>query len=144
MFDTIGNYDISIKSGQDTDLWVRIGIHYPIAFSTKSCASYTYAPVSLYKSISSVKHRPNFVAYEDLEKDNKALKKFLDLNRFSLAIRAKLWNEPTEAKFFIERIDPHSLSKKQVRLLHLPAFMIKALFGVKYLLEKLGIRLGVY
>lgn len=144
VFDHIGNYDTSIKSGQDTDLWIRIGIQYPIAFSTKSCASYTYAPVSLYKSISSVKHRPNFVAYEDIEKENKALKKFLDLNRFSLVIRAKRWNEPKEAQFFIDRIDPKSLSKKQLKLLNAPVFMIKLLFGIKRILEKLGIRLGVY
>ena len=144
VFDTVGTYNVSIKSGQDTDLWIRIGMHYPIAFSTKSCAFYTYAPVSLYKSIGSVKHRPNFVAYEDAEKDNKALKKFLDLNRFSLAIRAKRWNESKEAQFFIDRIDPSSLSSKQVKLLHAPAIAIKLLFGVKRILEKLGIRLGVY
>lgn len=144
VFDTVGKYDTTIKSGQDTDLWIRIGMHYPIAFSTKSYASYTYAPVSLYKSIGSVKHRPNFVAYETAEKENKALKKFLDLNRFSLAIRAKLWNEPKQAQFFIDRIDPDNLSNKQLKLLHLPTFMIKILFGIKHLLEKLGIRLGVY
>ncbi|MFC4632480.1 glycosyltransferase family 2 protein [Dokdonia ponticola] len=144
VFDTVGTYDETIKSGQDTDLWIRIGMHYPIAFSTKSYALYTYAPVSLYKSIGSVKHRPTFVAYEAAEKENASLKKFIDLNRFSLAIRAKLWNEPKEAQFFIDRIDPANLSKKQVKLLHAPAFMIKLLFGVKRLLEKLGIRLGVY
>jgi len=144
VFDTIGTYDTSIKSGQDTDLWIRIGIHYPIAFSTKSYASYTYAPVSLYKSIYSVKHRPNFIAYETAEKENKALKKFLDLNRFSLVIRAKRWNEPKEAQFFIDRIDPENLTSKQLKLLHLPAFMIRLLFGIKRILEKLGIRLGIY
>jgi len=144
VFDIIGNYDETIKSGQDTDLWIRIGLYYLIAFSTKSYASYTYAPVSLYKSIRSVKHRPSFVAYESLEKENEALKKFLDLNRFSLAIRAKLWNEPKEAQFFIDRIDPTNLSKKQVQLLHAPTFAIKLLFSTKRILEKLGIRLGVY
>lgn len=143
-FETIGNYDESIKSGQDTDLWIRIGLKYSIAFSTKSCATYTYAPISLYKSIGSVKFRPNFVKFEALEKENIPLKKFLDLNRFSLAIRAKLWKEPKEAKFFIDRIDPASLSKKQQFLLHLPASIISLLFFVKRILEKAGIRLGVY
>lgn len=144
VFDTIGYYDTSIKSGQDTDLWIRIGLQYPIAFSTKSCASYIHAPISLYKSIGSVKHRPNFVKFEEIEKENIALKKFLDLNRFSLVVRAKLWNEPKEAQFFIDRIDPSNLSNKQLKLLHAPAFMIKLLFRVKRILEKLGIRLGVY
>lgn len=144
VFEMVGYYDETIKSGQDTDLWIRVGIYYPIAFSTTPFASYTYAPVSLYKSIRSVKHRPNFVAYEVLEKKNTALKKFLDLNRFSLVIRAKLWGEPKEAQFFIDRIDPNSLSKKQVKLLHAPVFVIKFLFATKRILEKVGIRLGVY
>ncbi|WP_299767517.1 glycosyltransferase family 2 protein [uncultured Dokdonia sp.] len=144
VFDTIGYYDESIKSGQDTDLWIRIGLQYPIAFSTKPCATYTYAPISLYKSIGSVKHRPNFVKFEEIEKRNKTLKKFLDLNRFSLVIRAKLWNEPKEAQFFTERIDSSNLNKKQLKLLHAPAFIIKLLFRIKRILEKLGIRLGVY
>ena len=57
-------------------------------------------------------------------------------------IRAKLWDEPKEAQFFIDRIDSANLSRKQLKLLHAPAFMIKLLFRSKKILEKLGIRLG--
>ncbi len=144
VFETIGTYDASIKSGQDTDLWIRIGLDYRIAFSTVSCATYTYAPISLYKSIGSVKHRPKFSKFESLEAHHPALKKFLDLNRFSLAIRAKLWNEPEEALFFKQRIAPENLSKKQRFLVNTPRVVIKLLFGLKRVLEKMGIRLGVY
>ena len=143
VFNDIGVYDTTIKSGQDTDLWIRLGMKYSIAFSTTPHATYLFAPVSLYKSIKSVNDRPNFVAYENTEKENKALKKFLDLNRFSLSIRAKLWKEPKEAQFFIDRIDPTNLSKKQQFLLHLPASLIRTLFFIKRVLEKLGIRLSV-
>lgn len=144
VFKDIGYYDTAIKSGQDTDLWIRIGLKYAIAFSTIPCATYSYAPISLYKSIKTVRDRPNFVAYENLEKENKTLKKFLDLNRFSLAIRAKLWKEPKEAQFFIDRIDTHNLSKVQQALLLTPAPVIKLLFFIKRVLEKMGIRLSVY
>ena len=105
---------------------------------------YSYASESLYNSIKSVTNKANFVAYENLEKENKALSKFLDLNRFSLAMRAKLWREPKEAQFFINRINPSNLSKKQQRLLHLPAPLIRILFFTKRILEKLGIRLSVF
>ncbi len=144
IFKTTGNFDITIKSGQDTDLWIRVGLKYPIAFSTQPLVLYTDAPKSLFKSIKTVKDRPNFVAYEDLEKNNMSLKKFLDLNRFSLAIRAKLWKEPKEAQFFIHRIDVKNLSRKQQWLIQLPTPIIRALFFLKRLLEKMGIRLGVY
>jgi len=98
----------------------------------------------LYNSIQTVKDRPNFVVYEAAEKENTALKKFLDLNRFSLAIRAKLWKEPQEAQFFIDRINPENLSKKQNWIIHLPAPVIKLLFFIKRILEKMGLRLSVY
>ena len=54
VFDTIGWYDTSIKSGQDTDLWIRIGLAYKIAFCTESHAYYTHTPQSLYSA------RPNY------------------------------------------------------------------------------------
>jgi len=144
VFEQTGIYDTSIKSGQDTDLWIRVGLQYRVAFSTKEYVTYSFAPISLYKSTKTVKDKPNFIAYEEFEKDNKALKKFLDLNRFSLALRAKLWKEPKEATFFIERIDTNNLSKKQSFLLSLPAPVIRLLFFIKKQLEKIGIRLGVY
>lgn len=144
VFPVVGNYNTTIKSGQDTDLWIRIGIAYPIGFSTKSLATYLDAPASLFKSIKSVKNRPNFVTYEAAEKDNKALKKFLDLNRFSLAVRAKLWNESKEAQFFIDRLDPSNLSPTQRVLLHLPSILIKGLFLLKRILEKSGLRLRTH
>lgn len=144
VFKAIGTYDETIKSGQDTDLWIRIGLEYRIAFCSVSCATYSYAPISLYKSIGSVKHRPNFSKFESFETNHPALKKFLDLNRFSLAIRAKLWNEPKEALFFKQRIASENLSKKQRFLINAPSLVIKLLFGTKRVLEKMGLRLGVY
>lgn len=144
VFGQTGTYDTRIKSGQDTDLWVRIGLHYRVAFTTKALVTYTFAPESLYQSVKTVKDKPNFVAYEVAEKNNPALKKFLDLNRFSLAIRAKLWNEPQEAQFFIDRIGPENLTSKQRRLLKASPRAIRLLFSLKKGLEKVGLRLSVH
>ena len=144
VFAKTGRYDTTIKSGQDTDLWIRIGLQYRIAFSTKALVTYTFAPASLYQRVKTVKDKPNFVAYEDLEKNNPTLKKFLDRNRFSLAIRAKLWKEPQESQFFIDRIDPHNLRPKQRSLLKLSPRAIRLLFALKKGLEKMGLRLSVH
>ena len=137
-------YDTAIKSGQDTDLWIRIGLEYPIAFSTKSCAVYTSATDSLYKSIKSVEDRPDFEKFVSQEKENPALKRFLDINRFSLVIRAMLWNESEKSHLFRKRINPKSLNKKQQFLLKQPAWILKLLYKVKHILERKGIRLGVF
>jgi len=40
VFSKVGKYDTSIKSGQDTDLWIRVGLHYRVAFSTEPLVTY--------------------------------------------------------------------------------------------------------
>lgn len=144
VFEEIGTYDASIKSGQDTDLWIRVGLAYEVAFSTVPCARYLHTPQSLYKGIRSVNDRPTFEKYMPYEKGNPGLKKFLDLNRFSLAIRAKIWNEDSEAQKFIQQIDLNNLNPKQRKLLHRSGNQLKILFKTKKILEKLGLRLSAF
>ncbi|RMB60468.1 glycosyltransferase family 2 protein [Dokdonia sinensis] len=144
VFDEIGNYDASIKSGQDTDLWIRLGLAHKIAFSTLACAKYLHAPLSLYKGIKSVKDRPTFQKYIPYEKENPGLKKFLDLNRFSLAVRAKIWNENDEAQKFIDQIDLENLNTKQRKILRRSGSQLKVLFKTKKILEKIGLRLSAF
>ncbi len=69
VFEDIGNYDASIKSGQDTDLWIRLGLAYKVAFSIIPCARYLHTPQSLYKGIRSVNDRPTFEKYIPYEKE---------------------------------------------------------------------------
>src|SRR5690606_23659622 len=90
VFANVGWYDPEIKSGEDTDLYVRIGLKHKVVFSPKVCATYVVRKNSLFQSIKKLEEKANFKAYESFEKDNPALKKFLDLNRYSLCILAKL------------------------------------------------------
>ena len=85
-----------------------------------------------------------FEKYIPYEKGNAGLKKFLDLNRFSLAIRAKIWNENKEAQKFIEQIDLSNLNSKQRKLLLRSGSQLKILFKTKKVLEKLGLRLSAF
>lgn len=144
VFNEIGNYDQKIKSGQDTDLWIRIGLKYRVAFSVKPLVTYRYAPQSLFKSIRSVTDRPDFLKYIDQEKESPALKKFIDLNRYSLAIRSKLWNESHLTQIYTEHIDRKNLNSKQRFVLSLPAPLLKLGFRVNGFLEKIGLRQSAF
>src|SRR5690606_13998906 len=82
VFDTSGVFDTNIKSGEDTDLCIRIGANYPIVFQNKILCTYVYDNLSLsrkkdYKSI-----KLNYKKYSHLEKSEKKIKAFLDLNRY--------------------------------------------------------------
>ncbi len=144
VFEKTGYYDQTIKSGQDTDLYVRIGLHYTIVFNPSPLVIYTINPGSLWRSIKSVKDRAHFEQYKSIELENPELKKFIDINRFSLAIQAKQWNEISYFKKFKNQIDPKNLNKKQLFLLKQPRQVLFLFFKVKKTMEKLGLSFTIF
>lgn len=144
VLDTIGLYDPSIKSGQDTDFFIRIGLQYPIVFSPKILVTIVRNQESLSQTTHSAKNKPTFEAYENLENSNKPLKKFLDLNRYSLAILAKLANEKEEFTAYYNKIDLKNLNSKQRSLIKMPAELLKKLKSVKNFLNKKGANFSAF
>lgn len=144
IFENVGWYDPKIKSGEDTDLYVRIGLKYKVVFSPKVCATYIIRKNSLFQSVKNLEEKANFEAYEIFEKDNPALKKFLDLNRYSLCILAKLEGNKEAFDKNFQKIDQENLSKKQQFLLRQNKTILKYLSKTKDNLEKLGLRLGTF
>lgn len=114
---TIGGFNPEIKSGQDTDLWIRIGLKRNVVFSLKICSRYLFISNSLFRSTTSMNQKIDLRPYEIYEKENKGLKVFLDLNRYSLAIQAKIWGDDENFKKLKSQIDVSNLNKKQRFLL---------------------------
>ena len=144
VFEQIGQFNTKLKSGEDTDLWIRIGLIYPIHFSWKILARYVYDPDSLSKKHKITIDSINFCKYELLEETNPDLKKFLDLNRFSLAIKSKLINDKESFKKLYKQIDINKLSLKKRLLLRLPSFLLKPLIDLKAVLTNLGLGNSVF
>ncbi|MDP2688323.1 MAG: glycosyltransferase family A protein [Aequorivita sp.] len=144
VFEVVSWYNPTIKSGQDTDLYVRIGLKYKIVFSPKVCATYILTKNSLFNSVKNLEEKANFEEYEIYEKDNPALKKFLDLNRYSLCILAKMEGNQAAFQKNFQKIDQENLSKKQQFLLRQNKTVLKYLSKTKDSLEKLGLRLGTF
>ncbi len=139
-----GNYNPDIKSGQDTDLWIRIGLHHDIVFLNKVLATYEDAEQSLYKTTATLSEKATFDGYEDYENQRPEVKKFLDLNRYSHAILAKTLGDREAFKRFCGQIDLNNLNNKQRFLLKLPAFIVKKLSALKFYLERKGIYLTAF
>ncbi|MAO47389.1 MAG: glycosyl transferase [Aequorivita sp.] len=144
VFEKVGWYDTTIKSGEDTDLYVRIGLKYKIVFSPKVCATYIVRQNSLFQRVKNLDEKANFEAYEPFEKNNPALKKFLDLNRYSLCILAKMEGNKAAFQKYYHKINPENLSKKQQFLLRQNKTILKYMLKTKNGLEKLGLRLGTF
>lgn len=144
IFDEIGNFDTKIKSGQDTDLWIRIGLVYPVLFSWKILARYVYDADSLSKNPDFVYGKINFSKFKELEKSNPDLKKFLDLNRCSLAIRLKINKKNDAYNELYNAIDLKNLAIKKRILLLLPASVLINLVRLQRILVSYNLSRNVF
>lgn len=144
VFNEVGRYNSTIKSGQDTDLYVRIGLKYKVVFSTKITVRYHVISNSLFRTSKRLKDKPDFEAYEAYEASHPSLKKFLDLSRYSLCILAKLEGNQEGFKRNYEKIEPGNLNKKQRFLLRQSQKNLKQLLKLKNSIAQLGIRLSSF
>ena len=128
-----GYFDTSIVSGQDTDLWIRIGLNYKVVFINEVLAYYNYVPESLSNTVFSVKNKPKYDKYFELEKSNKSLKRYLDRNRFPLAILSKLEKNTERFEFYCSHINPKNLRPEQRIILFAPRWIVRLLLKLKSL-----------
>ncbi|MET0760417.1 MAG: glycosyltransferase family 2 protein [Flavobacterium sp.] len=144
VFEKTGVFDVDIKSGQDTDLWIRIGLVYPVLFSWKILARYVFDINSLSKNKIYTNTKINFSKFSTLEKTNMDLKKFLDLNRFSLALKSKMNGDNANFDLFYKAIDLKNLTLKKRVLLILPSFILKKMIDLQQVLANLGLANSVF
>lgn len=128
---TVGAFDPNIKKGEDTELWIRIGLHYPIVFIWKILAKYVYDPNSISRNLDYFFEPYVFEKYKTEETKNQKLKKYLDLNRFSAVIKCKLKGDTETATHLYGQIDLKNLSLNRRIALQLPSFVLKFLIKMK-------------
>jgi len=134
IFEKVGDFDTKIKHGEDTELWIRIGLQFPIVFIRKILARYVYDEKSISRNSNYYFEQYTFDKYAVEEKKNPALKKYMDLNRFSAVIKCKLHCDWKTAQEIYSEIDLKNLSYKKRILLELPSIMLKPLIRLKHFL----------
>lgn len=143
-FKVVGYYNETYKTGEDTDLYIRMGLKTNIAFCSVISSRFLFVEDGLNFSNRSLQGKALFQEYEAVESKNKGLKKFLDLNRFSLCILARLNNENESFKTIYNKINLENLNKKQRLLLNMPNGLLKILLKFKNILAKNGVRLSAF
>ncbi|WP_395057847.1 glycosyltransferase family 2 protein, partial [Flavobacterium sp.] len=113
VFTKTGMFDPNIKISEDTDLWIRVGLQYQIVFIWKILARYVYDERSISRASNYIFEESSFAKYYEEEKTNKNLKKYLDLNRFSVAIKNKLNDDLINFQKNYEVIDLNNLEFKK-------------------------------
>jgi glycosyltransferase involved in cell wall biosynthesis len=132
IFEKVGDFDTKIKHGEDTELWIRIGLQFTIVFIRKILARYVYDDESISRNSNYYFEQYTFDKYAVEEKKNPALKKYMDLNRFSAVIKCKLHCDLKTAQEIYSEIDLKNLSYKKRILLELPSIMLKPLIRLKH------------
>ncbi|OYU80154.1 MAG: glycosyl transferase [Flavobacterium sp. BFFFF1] len=141
VFESAGVFDTTMSNSEDIDLWMRMGLEFPVVFSNKILARYVYDPRSLSRNQNT---RVDFSKFSEAEKTNPVLKKFLDLNRFSLAVKSKLNGDYDSFLKFYSAIDQNNLSPKKKMVLTLPPFALRIAIGLREQLVRYGLASSVF
>lgn len=144
VFENVGGFDVNIQKGEDTELWIRIGLKYPIVFIWKNLARYVYAESGISRNLNYFFEAYTFEKYAIAEKEDPKLKQYLDLNRFSAVIKCKLKGDSILAKSIYKQIDLDKIGWKKVIILQLPSLVLKLLIGIKNSLAKIGLGKSVF
>lgn len=122
----IGGFRKHIVSGQDIDLWIRFGLYKTVVFNPTYTTVYDRTvPNSLTKKhLRKIKYE--YLNSYNTEIDNapKGFKRFLDLNRYAIAIQCKYYNDKELFSLLKKEINPTSLNWKQRLLLNTPSFLV--------------------
>ncbi|WP_438961969.1 glycosyltransferase family 2 protein [Nonlabens sp.] len=144
-FKKAGGYDTRIRSGQDTDLWIKVALQGKTAFHPAITMTYNSFDNSSLSSAQLYKARALMLDnFTKQEKINQSLKSFLDLNRYAIAISAKLAGDLDFYNNIVHQIKMTNLNKKQRFLLWLPVKVLKQLQLLQDFLIKRGIYLTAY
>ncbi|GAA4281486.1 glycosyltransferase family 2 protein [Gaetbulibacter aestuarii] len=144
VFDDIGFFNETVKSGEDTLLWIKIALKYPFAINTIVTATIIKNNQGLSQSNHYKDRLLIFDTFKKEEKVNKSLKKYLDLNRFALVLLMKRNNEIKSAKTLISEMNMKNLNKKQKLILHLSPKFLRSLYTLKQFLEEKRLFLYLY
>lgn len=134
-------FDENMRSGQDTDLWIRLGLTYSFVFNTAITATHKkYIEKSLSKSNAVLDRILITQKYTEQEKTNFFLKKFIDHNRFSLILSFKRKGEKYITNELTKQLDFNNINTIQQFLVKSPKWLINSLLKIKKTITKVAFR----
>lgn len=147
VLEKVGNFcpEITLGAGEDTDLWIRIALQYPVAFDNKITARHNLFAENR-MSLTATSHRKfaKLNEFQKEEKNNFWLKKFLDLYRTEFAIKHKISGDLKTFLEFKNQIDIQKIPFRAKIILFCPRFVLIFLFKTKKKLEQHHIFFTIY
>ncbi len=122
-----GGFNTHIRSGQDTDLWIQIALKEPVAFTSRISMRRVISDTNNHLSLSSKRVDKILVVkkFKTEEKNNSSFKRYMDHNRFAIAMERKMSGDKENFKSIVKDINVKHLNAKQKAILALPGWGIK-------------------
>ena len=137
-------FNKTITNGEDLELWTKIAIKNNVAINNVISTIYHFeAQISLAKLKFTKKTLIDLNQFSEVEKQNKSLKKFLDIYRLEYALQFRIAGDLEKSKQYLNDISLKIPIKTQI-LLASPSFFLKFLLKTKHILKKYGIEFTVY
>ncbi|MCK7591509.1 glycosyltransferase family 2 protein [Subsaxibacter sp. CAU 1640] len=145
IFDRMKGFDTLYNSGEDIDLWIRIALNYDVSFNSEvSVIIEMDADNQVSKSSVNERNHLNFDKFKNEEINNRSLKKYLDLNRFAMAIQHRLEGNRKQFRDLRDSIDKQNLNVKQQLLLKMSPLILNRLLKLKKTLRSKGFELSSF
>lgn len=128
---TIGIFNTSLTTFEDIDYWIRIGLQYKIGVVNKVTARHVYVPESLSHKKFRMEDATYFEKYRASENENPVIKKMIDQNRYSLALRCKMAGDDKAYRKLMFMIAAKSLTLQQRIIVTLPGGLLRLLQKLK-------------
>ncbi|MFD2552455.1 glycosyltransferase family 2 protein [Bizionia sediminis] len=144
ILDALGGFNeaITFGAGEDTDLWLRIALKHPVAFSNRVTAIHNLqAENRISHTRTNLRRFINFDQYETAAKQRPSLKTYLDINRFAIGIQHRINGQEAEALSYFNKISVSSLNKKQRFLMRQNKSVLVASKKLQHVLQQWGIYL---
>lgn len=137
-----GLFDTQCSHAEDTDFFIRVGMHARVSFSHKVTVMIDVSAENR-SDVIAIRHRnyPDFSVYNEFCDQHSGLQKYLDLNYYAIALLYRLENEVNKAKEYEKCINFNNLSLKQRQLLKISGNALKYLKEVQHFLQRKGMRL---
>lgn len=141
----LGGFNTNFTHGEDTDLWIRAALNSNLVFSNNITSTHNLIGNNRSTEIKMSNRKYfNLEQFTTAEKTNASLKKYLDLNRYSLALQYNITGDLENYKKIKEIIFLNNLNSKQKFLLKQNRNILVLLNSFQNILEKLGLRLSSF
>ena len=145
VFNTTGAFNESITHSEDTELWIKIAIKFPVAISNQYTMVYNFdSPESLSRQKMKNRKVMELNQFIEEEANNKSLKSFLDVYRIEYAMKYRIEGDLKSFKKLYKATDPKNIHYKTKILFNTPPFILRSFIKMKHWLHKKGITFSIY